>query len=278
MLYDPREPSCAQQVCWLPVDQIMLRTSQPFGREDSLSIAELCESIRRDGLIAPITVHRTGEGRYMVASGNRRLMACRMLGMTHVDAVVLPGLSQDDGLMETLAMLAGRQLHYLEEARAMEDVLRSGCMSREELAQRMGVTAATVREKLRLMELDDGLRVLLMEEGLPERMARSLLKLPDSRARMTIALRAAREKLPIRDVELLIASAQSRLPVPPVTGGRTITLMRDHRLYLNAIRAIAAQMKEAGMSAQMTERSLPDAVEVTLRLPTRRRRRNQSVR
>ena len=51
--------------------------------------------------------------------------------------------------------------------------------------------------------------------------------------------------------------------------------MRDHRLYLNAIRAIAAQMKEAGIAAQLSERNLPDAIEVTLRLPTRRRRSEQ---
>ena len=89
---------------------------------------------------------------------------------------------------------------------------------------------------------------------------------------MSIALQAAREHLTVRDVELLVAAAQTKLPVPPVPGGRTITLMRDHRLYLNAIRAIAAQMEEAGLNAQMTERTLPDAVEVTLRLPTRRRR------
>ena len=278
MLYDPHETSCAQQVCWLPVDCISPRTSQPFGREDSPSLAEMCESIRRDGLIHPITVQRMGEGRFVVVAGNRRYMACRLLGMTHIDAVILPGPAQDEGLQEVLTLLGSGRLHYLEEARAMEDVLNSGAMNRDELARYLGITTATIREKLKLMELDEPLRVLLLEEGLPERAARALLRLPDCRARMTIALRAARERLSVRDVELLVTSAQTRLPVPPPPGGKTITLMRDHRLYLNAIRAIAAQMKEAGMSAQMTERTLPDAVEVTLRLPTRRRRRSQSAR
>lgn len=277
MLYDHQESLCAQQVCWLPLERIAPRTSQPFAREDGASLGEMCESIRRDGMIHPITVRRSGEGCYTIVAGNRRYMACRMLGMTHIDAVVLPGVAQDEGMQEVLALLHSRHLHYLEEARALADLTERG-LSREELARHLGITPATVREKLRLMELDEPLRVLLLEEGLPERMARAMLRLPDNRARMTIALRAAREHLSVRDVELLVTSAQTHLPVPPPPGGRTITLMRDHRLYLNAIRAIAAQMKEAGMAVQMTERTLPDAVEVTLRLPTRRRRRSQSGR
>lgn len=278
MLYDSQDMPCVQQVCWLSMDQITPRTSQPFGREDSASLTELCDSIRRDGLIHPITVRRMSEGRYMIVAGNRRYTACRMLGMTHVDAVILPGVAQDESLQETLAMLSSRRLHYLEEARAVGEILSSGAMNREELARHLGLTSATVREKQRLLELDEPLRMLLLEENLPERMARALLRLPEARARMSIALKAARERLSVRDVELLVTSAQTHLPVPPPPGGRTITLMRDHRLYLNAIRSIVAQMKEAGMSAQMTERTLPDAVEVTLRLPTRRRRRSQPQR
>lgn len=272
MLNHPQETACVQQVCWLPLDRITPRMSQPFGREDSQSLVEMCESIRRDGLLQPITVQRMGNGGFMIVSGNRRYMACRMLGMTHIDAVVLPGPPEDQSLPEKLEMLLSRRMHYLDEARAMAEILDSGVMDRESLARSLGMTSASLREKLRLLELDEGLCILLVEQGLPERIARALLRLPDNRARMSIALQAAREHLTVRDVELLVAAAQTKLPVPPVPGGRTITLMRDHRLYLNAIRAIAAQMEEAGLNAQMTERTLPDAVEVTLRLPTRRRR------
>ncbi|MGN1019349.1 MAG: ParB/RepB/Spo0J family partition protein [Aristaeellaceae bacterium] len=272
MLNRTHDTACEQQVCWLPLDRITPRINQPFSREDSQSMAEMCESIRRDGLLQPITVQRMGNGGFMIVSGNRRYLACRMLGMTHIDAIVLPGAPEDQSLQETLEMLLSRRMHYLDEARAMARILDSGVMTRESLARYLGITTATLRDKLRLLELDEGLCILLVEQGLPERIAQALLRLPDNRARMSIALQAAREHLTVRDVELLVASAQTKLPVPPAPGGRTITLMRDHRLYLNAIRAIAAQMEEAGLNANMTERTLPDAVEVTLRLPTRRRR------
>ncbi|MGN0778942.1 MAG: ParB/RepB/Spo0J family partition protein [Aristaeellaceae bacterium] len=276
MLNYPHDAACAAQVCWLPLDKITPRMTQPFGREDSPSMAEMCESIRRDGLQQPITVRRMSNGGFMIVSGNRRYLACRMLGMSHIDAVVLPGTAEDQSLRETLDMLLSRRMHYLDEAKAMASILDSGAMDRDSLARSLGITPATLRDKLRLLELDEKLRILLVEQGLSERIACTLLRLPDQQARMSIALKAAREHLGVRDVGLLVTAAQERLPVPPPPGGKTITLMRDHRLYLNAIRAIAAQMEEAGIPAQMTERTLPDAVEITLRLPTRRRRRRHA--
>lgn len=260
-----------EQVCWLPLERISPRPSVCMETTDSLSLMELVESIRQYGLIQPITVRAAQNGRYVIVSGNRRLMACRMAGMTHVDAVVLAGVATDqtaDTLLEGL--LSGR-LHYLEEGAALQRLLAQG-YSRDELARLLGSTAATVAQRARLAELDEETKSFLLEQGMPERYARTLLKLPDRRARLSIARQAAREKLCVRDVELLVTSAQDHLPVPPTPGRRTIALMRDHRLYLNAIRSIVAQMQETGIQATAEERSLDGSVEITLRMPTRRRR------
>lgn len=260
-----------EQVCWLPLERISPRPSVCMETTDSLSLMELADSIRQHGLIQPITVRAAQNGRYVIVSGNRRLMACRMAGMTHVDAVVLAGVATDqtaDTLLEGL--LSGR-LHYLEEGAALQRLLAQG-YSRDELARLLGSTAATVAQRARLAELDEETRSFLLEQGMPERYARALLKLPDRRARLSIARQAAREKLCVRDVELLVTSAQAHLPVPPAPGRRTIALMRDHRLYLNAIRSIVAQMQETGIQATAEERSLDGSVEITLRMPTRCRR------
>lgn len=270
MLYQPYD-SCARQVCWLPLERIAPRPSMGLEPASSLTLAELAESIRIHGVVEPVTVQASGNGRYVIVSGNRRLMACRMAGLTHIDAVILEGIAPDQSAAQLLqAVLSGR-MHYLEEAAALDALQQQG-LTREEIARSLGCTAASIAQKLRLTELDEELRRFLLESGLPEGCARALTKLPDRRARMAIARQAAREQLGVRDVELLVMSAQSRLPVPPLSGGRTIALVRDHRLYLNAIRNIVAQMQEAGIPATSAERTLGDSVEVTLRLPTRRRR------
>ena len=109
---------------------------------------------------------------------------------------------------------------------------------------------------------------------LSERHARALLPLPDANARMRIARQAAVKQLTVRQTEEMVHKALQRLPVAP-QGRRIISLVRDQRLYLNAIRSIVAQMQEAGIDATAQERTLEGSVELTLRLPTRRGRMRQ---
>ena len=279
MLYQKENDAaaCAQQVCWLPLERISPRPS--VGREpvDGMTLMELVDSIRMHGVIEPIAVQKSSGGRYVIVSGNRRFMACRMAGLTHIDAVVLDGVEQDQGARSLLEGIMSGHMHYLDEAAAMKALTEQHGFTREEVARGLGCSVSMVNQRLRLTELDRELQAFLMEQGMPEGYARALQKLPDRRGRMTIAWQAVREKLCVRDVELLVASAQARLPVPPLPGGRTITLVRDHRLYLNAIRNIVAQMQEAGIKATTEERTLADSVEVTLRLPTRHRRAGRSL-
>lgn len=261
-----------QQLCFLPVDRISPRQTCSISQEDASDLSALAESIRSGGLVRPITVQKTGDGRYAVVSGNRRLMACRMLGMTHVDAVVLwsgPAEMNAPQLMQSL--LSGR-LHYLEQARALQALNLLHGLSREEIAQSLGASPAVITAMIHLTALDEELQVYLMEENVPERIAQALLRVPDREARMRIARQAARQRLSVRDVEAMVSSALTRLPLREQSGGRTIRRMRDHRLYLNAIREIIAQMQEAGVEASISERQAADRIELTLTMSTRRRR------
>lgn len=262
----------SRQVCWLPVESITPRPSVEAEGADSLPLGDLARSIAQHGLIRPITVQKTNAGRYMVVSGNRRFMACRLAGLTHVDAVILEGMTVEPDARRLLEMILSGRMHYLEEAGALNQLTLRHSFSRDDLARCLGRTAAAINQRLRLTELDEDVTSLLLEHNLPEGVARALLKLPDRRARMNIVRQAVRDHLGVRDVELLVSSAMARLPVPPVNAGRTITLVRDHRLYLNAIRSIIAQMQEAGVPATAEEHTLDDRVEVVLHLPTRRRR------
>lgn len=266
----PGVPIHAQQVCWLPLESIVPRDTCQPGWDASL--AELAASIRSSGLQRPITVRRAGGERFVVVSGNRRLAACRMLGMTHIDAVVLwPGPERQSAQQLMDALLSGR-LHYLEQARALQTLNTACGCNREELARALGTTAAAVSARVHLTALDEELQIFLMEEGVPERVAQALLRVPDRDSRMLIARKAAAQRLSVREVEALVSSAVSRLPAPPAPGGRTLYRMRDHRLYLNAIRAIVAQMREAGLEPQVAERQTADRAEITVSISTRKRR------
>lgn len=261
---------CAQQVCWVAVDKITPRMNRAFGREDSASLNDLAASIKRDGLIRPITVRPTVGGKYEIVSGNRRYLACRMIGMTQVDAIVLASSPRETSAQVLLNRLLAGGIHYLDQADILRELHTAYGVSRDVLAQQLGVTPAALGHRMRLADLDEETRSLLHESALPEKVAAGLLRLPDSELRCRILRQAVREHLSPRDVELLVTSACTHLPVPPA--GRTIALMRDSRLYLNALRAIAAQMQEAGIPAQISETVTPAATTVTVSVPTRHRR------
>ncbi len=252
-----------RQVCWLAMADIHPNDHQPRQHFDDVALMELASSIRKHGLLQPITVRCTGKG-YEIVMGERRFRACRMLGYTHIDAFVLPISQDESAILALIENIQRENLHYFEEAEAYAALLDKG-MSREELARQLGKSPSAVANKLRLMKLDQPLRELLTEEGLSERHARALLSLPDSEGRMRIARQAAVKQWTVRQTEEMVLKAQQRLPVPP-QGRRVISLVRDQRLYVNAIRSIVRQMEESGLPARMDVQNNGQETDIHIRM------------
>ena len=240
-----------RQVCWLPIGSIVPNPEQPRRTFDDYALLALASSIRQHGLLQPITVRPRDNG-YEIVMGERRYRACCMLGFTHIDAFVLSVSEGESALLALIENVQRENLHYFEEAEAYEKLVSQG-MSQELLARRLGKSASAVATKLRLLKLDEELRRYWREEGLSERHARALLPLPDGQARMRIARQAAQAHLTVRETEQLVLKAQRRLPVPPA-GRKVISLVRDYRLYANAVRSVVRQMQETGMTADMDVR------------------------
>lgn len=163
-------------------------------------------------------------------------------------------------------------LHYIDSLEVLLQWQGEG-RSLAEMAQRTGLTIPQIHARLQLTELDPGLRELLRRESVPEKIALTLLALPDPLSRRRMARRIIRERLCIRDAALLVSSAGRRAPyMPEEPRQRVITVIRDVRPYRNAIRDIAEQMKTAGVRATFTERKTGGMQELTVSYPARRRR------
>lgn len=184
------------------------------------------------------------------------------------------------GMMQLMDTVRFGQGHYLLQSaccRALQD--RFG-LSAAEISMLSGLPARKTCARLALGAMDAPLRQLLMMQGVPEEIACVLLPLPDEVTRRRVARRIIRDRLCVRDAMLLAASAgkkcaslrertaQSARPMQ----GRIIHQARDHRPYLNAIRAVVAQLQQSGVNATLTEEAAPGRVEVHVSLPTRRRR------
>ena len=256
--------SGGRQVCWLSMGDIRPNPGQPRREFDEIRLMELASSIRQHGLLQPITVRAVKNG-YEIVMGERRYRACQLLGFSHIDAFILPASPEQSALLALIENLQRENLHYFEEAEAYADLIRQG-MSQEMLARRLGKSASGVANKLRLLRLEPELRTYLMEENLSERHARALLSLPDAAGRLRIAKAAAEQRLTVRETESLVQRAQKRLPVPPAQR-KFISLVRDHRLYFNAIKSVVSQMQESGMEADIQVTESDAWVEMRIKMP-----------
>ncbi len=252
-----------RQAYSLPLEMIRPNPRQPRLNFDEYALMELASSIRQHGLLQPVTV-RTAGGGYELIMGERRLRACQMLGLKQIDAFILPASEDESAELALIENLQRESLHYFEEAEAYAELLSRG-MTQETLAHRLGRSVSGVANKLRLLKLEPELRQFLWEEGLSERHARALLPIGDGGVRQRIARQAAQRRLTVRETEALVARHQARLPAPPPKR-RVISLAVDHRLYVNALRSIVAQMQETGLDAELDENEAEDWMEIVIRM------------
>lgn len=253
----------------IPVDAVQPNPHQPRRSFDGQSIEALAASIRQLGLLQPIAVRALDAMRFELIAGERRLRACRQLGLTHISALVLTATEARSALLALVENLQREDLHYLDEAEGYAMVLRDCAMTQEALAVRLGMSQSTVANKLRLLRLDPPVREALRTSDLSERHARTLLRLPLSGLQLDAARRMAEQKLTVRQAEALVQSILEVLPLKPQLPRRVISMVRDHRLYVNAIRDIVRQMQASGLAAQAEIEDRDGDVKIVVRIEKR---------
>jgi len=272
---DPRgtpisNPGPGRQVRWLTMKAIAPNPNQPRQVFDEESIGELAESIRQCGLLQPVTVRALEAGRYELISGARRMAACKLLGMTRIDAIVMSASAKESALLALIENLQREDLHFFEEAEGYASVIERFKLSQEELASRIGRSQSTVANKLRLLRLSPAVRDMLRRHQLTERHARSLLRLPEEADRLKAVTQAAARNLNVQQTEALIAQMLDKQRRQPPVQRKVIALMRDHRIYINAIRNIIQQMKASGITADYTLQDMGDHIEMKVIMPRKR--------
>ncbi|MCL2739909.1 MAG: ParB/RepB/Spo0J family partition protein [Oscillospiraceae bacterium] len=160
----------------LNVNQILSNPNQPrttFAQQD---ILELAQSIKEFGLLQPITVRKVRAGFELIA-GERRLRACKMIGIEHIPAIVM---EMDNSKSSTYALIENLQrkdLSYLEEAEGYYNLITNFGLTQDEIAKKIGKSQAAIANKLRVLKLSDAVKKNLISASLTERHARALLKL-----------------------------------------------------------------------------------------------------
>lgn len=199
------------------VDKISPNPNQPRSHFDQQKLEQLAQSIREKGVIQPLLVTRSGEGRYTLIAGERRLRATRLAGRDEVPVVVMDKGSDTESL--ELALIENLQRHDLnpiEEATAYARLMEEFHLTQEEVANKVGRQRSTITNILRLLQLPRSLQEDVVAGVLSEGHARVLLRLKDQPDQLqAVRDRIVNEELSVRAAERLCSRRHQPGPARP---------------------------------------------------------------
>lgn len=264
------------RVLYLPIRQIRPNPSQPRKIFDPEGLRELASSIEQYGILQPLTVRRVGGG-YELVAGERRLRAARMAGCSEVPCILLSVDQEQSGMVALVENLQRRDLDYIEEAEGLLRLIRQYGLSQEEAALRIGKSQSAVANKLRLLRHSPEVLEQLRANGLSERHARALLKLPTEEERKEVIAVIVRQQLNVAKTEEYIdAYLEKKAAQAPRRGMRKL-ILRDVRIFLNSVNHSLDMIRGAGINAQARQEETEDEIVLTIRLPKNRRKERDSA-
>jgi len=222
-------PGPDEELARIPVDLLQRGRYQPRLDMRPESLQELADSIRAQGVVQPIVVRpvaaqRSGEpARYEIIAGERRWRAAQMAGLHDLPAVIRRVPDEAAVAMSLIENIQRENLNPLEEARALDRLIREFDMTHQSAADAVGRARAAVSNLLRLLELADEVKALVETRQLEMGHARALLGLTAARQQSEVALLVAKKGLSVRETEALVR----RLSTRPTEGEERATPRRD---------------------------------------------------
>lgn len=256
-----------REVSSIPISKIKTNPYQPRKFFSENAIKELARSIREVGLLQPITLRSTASG-YELVAGERRLRACKMLGMKEISAIVVPNMREcEAALLAMIENLQREDLHFLEEAEGYQSLMRQHGLTQEELGRRLSKSQSCIANKVRLLRLPRSIKEKIISYQLTERHARALMRLPDESLQNKIADRAGREGLSVMATENLVEQELARIYVSEDDTQRKVRCHLGHTIYLNSIRHTIEKIRGCGEEIDVVREDKPDKVVLTIEIP-----------
>ena len=246
------------RVIFLPAKNIRPNPAQPrtVFREDALQ--ELSESIRKHGILQPLSVRRVANS-YQLISGERRLRAGILAGLTEVPCIMMNKSDQESGMVALVENLQRQDLDFIEEARGISVLMKSWSMSQEQAARVLGKSQSAVANKLRLLRHSDPVLEALRKEELTERHARALLKLEGEAEKLQVIAYIAKMGLSVARTEQYIDDLLK-------AGEKKVPQANIHHFIKNVTQNLT-RIQKSGIPAISERRETESQIVLTITIP-----------
>jgi ParB family chromosome partitioning protein len=194
------------------IAEIEVNPFQPRTDFDEQALQELADSIKLQGLIQPITVRRVNAHSYQLISGERRLRASKLAGLTQIPAYVRTANDQQMLEMALIENIQRENLNAIEVALSFQRMIEECNLKQEQLGERVSKNRSTVTNYLRLLKLPPTIQASIRDGALSMGHARALIGVEDPAKQLFIHQHIIKEGLSVRKVEELVRDMQ-KLPV-----------------------------------------------------------------
>ena len=201
----------AGSINFIKIDQIAVNPFQPRTDFDETALQELAESIQLQGLIQPITVRQVSKNQYQLISGERRLRASKIAGITGIPAYVRTANDQQMLEMALIENIQRENLNAIEVALSFQRMIDECNLKQEELGDRVSKNRSTVTNYLRLLKLPPVIQAGIRDGKISMGHARALVNVGDVDKQLYVFQEIIDKGLSVRMAEILVRNIQEQI-------------------------------------------------------------------
>ena len=196
---------------YIRVDLIEANPFQPRTEFEQAALDELAQSIKSYGLIQPVTVRPLEDGRYQLISGERRLRAAKLAGLTQIPAFVRTADDLQSIQMALVENIQREDLNAIEIAVSYQRLIDECNLKQDELSEKVGKNRATISNYLRLLKLSTNSQIAVRDNKISMGHARALVGI-DEELQEKIVNEILKNGLSVRQTETLVKKYSSENP------------------------------------------------------------------
>ncbi len=212
------------------IEAIEINPFQPRTNFNEEALQELASSIKELGVIQPITVRKLDFNKYQLISGERRLRASKLVGMTTIPAYIRIANDNESLVMALVENIQRHDLDPIEIALSYQRLIEEIQLTQEQMSERVGKKRSTITNYLRLLKLDPIIQTGIRDGFISMGHGRAMINIEDQDVQTDIYQKIVSQNLSVRDTEALVKKHQEGLkPATKPKKGSSFTIAEEQK-------------------------------------------------